>query len=269
MRRALLERFRASHGGKQIAGMQKQHVAAILSTQKPFAARNWLKALRGLMRFAVEIGLRPDDPTDGIKPAKAREGRIHTWSEAEIAQFEARHPIGSRARLAMELLLYTGQRRSDVVRMGPQHVRNGVLAVRQQKTGTALMIPVHSGLAAIIAASECGHLTFLVTAAGAPFSSAGFGNLFREWCSQAGLPQCSAHGLRKAACRRLAEIGCTAPQIAAISGHKSLREVQRYIEEVNQARLAKAAISRLERPENIGVSNLDAESVKPSGNPLI
>lgn len=245
MRRAILERFRNEHGDKRLGLMARTHVARILGSKKPFAARNWLKTLRGLMEFAVEIGLRRDNPTTGIEPAKAREGRIHTWTEAEIGQFEQCHPIGSRPRLAMALLLYTGQRRSDVVRMGPQHVKEGWISVRQQKTGRTLEIPVHPRLAEALSASPIGNLAFLVTTAGAPFTAAGFGNKMREWCDKAGLPQCSAHGLRKAQCRRLAEVGCTAPQIAAISGHTSLREVQRYIEEANQAVLAEAAILRM------------------------
>jgi len=218
------------------------------------------------MQFAVAAGLIGRDPTADLARAKAKAGRIHTWTETEIEQYEARHPIGSRARLAMALLLYTGQRRSDVIRMGPQHIRRGVLSVMQQKTGTELAIPVHPRLAETIAATECGHLAFLVTASGAPFSVDGFGNLFREWCDEAGLPQrCSAHGLRKAACRRLAETGCSAPQIAAISGHKTLKEVQRYIEEADQARLAQAAIRRMTvHSENTEVANLPEESGYPS-----
>jgi integrase len=245
MRRAILERFRAAHGDKRLALMQQHNVAAMLGTMKPFASRNWLKTLRGLMQFAIAAELRFDDPTAAIKPAKARSGTIHTWTEREIEQFEARHPIGTRPRLAMALMLYTGQRRSDAVRMGPQHVRAGVLAVRQQKTGRHLEIPVHPQLAAIIDASPSGHLTFLTAAGGKPFSTAGFGNVFRQWCDEAGLPQCSSHGLRKAQCRRLAEAGCSAPQIAAISGHMSLREVQRYIEAADQARLARSAMARI------------------------
>jgi len=266
LRREILESFRAEHGDKRLAGLQKQHVAAILGAKKPFAARNWLTALRGLMQFAVAAGLIGRDPTADLARAKAKAGRIHTWTETEIEQYEARHPIGSRARLAMALLLYTGQRRSDVIRMGPQHIRRGVLSVMQQKTGTELAIPVHPRLAETIAATECGHLAFLVTASGAPFSVDGFGNLFREWCDEAGLPQrCSAHGLRKAACRRLAETGCSAPQIAAISGHKTLKEVQRYIEEADQARLAQAAIRRMTvHSENTEVANLPEESGYPS-----
>jgi integrase len=251
MRRRVLENFREKHGDKRLAMLTRPHIAKILSQQKPFAAHNWLKTLRGMMKFAAELGLCKNDPTDGIDRIRAKAGRIHTWTEAEIAEFEAYHAVGSRARLAMALLLYSGQRRSDVVRLGPQHIKNGVLFVRQQKTGMekvdeVLEIPVHPDLSRIIAASECGNLAFLMTTYGAPFTAAGFGNLFRHWCNEAGLPPaCSAHGLRKAACRRLAEAGCSAPQIAAISGHKSLAEVQRYIEAASKTKMAQAAMSHL------------------------
>jgi integrase len=201
--RAILENFRREHGDKRLATLTETHIAAILGTKKPFAARNWLKALRGLMRFAASVGLRPDDPTANIKRNKVKEGRIHTWTEEEIERFESHHPIGSRARLAMALLLYTGQRRSDVVKMGPQHIHGGRITVRQIKTDMEnqdeiLWIPLHPSLREILKATPSGHLTFLVTAFGKPFSADGFGNLFREYCDEAGLPDCSSHGLRKA-----------------------------------------------------------------------
>jgi integrase len=246
MRRAILERFRTHHGDKSLAQMQRRHVLQILASLKPFASRNWLKTLRGLMAFALKAEIIRDNPTVGITPVRAKEGRIHTWTEDEIAQFEAFYPIGTRPRLAMALLLYTAQRRGDVVRMGQQHVRQGAVFVRQQKTGVSLAIPVHPKLGECLLLLPRPHsLTFLLTDKGAPFTPAGFGNAFREWCDEAGLPKCSSHGLRKAACVRLAEAGCSAPEIAAISGHKSLREVQRYIEEANQAKLAKAAMERM------------------------
>jgi len=132
--------------------------------------------------------------------------------------------------------------------MGRQHVRGGVLIVRQQKTGRVLEIPIHPKLAEILAATEGNNLTFLVTGNGKPFSAAGFGNLFRQWCDEAGIPKhCSAHGLRKAACRRLAEAGCSEHEISAISGHASLSEVQRYTRAANQARMAKAAMASVAR----------------------
>jgi integrase len=130
--------------------------------------------------------------------------------------------------------------------MGRQHLRNGAVDVRQRKTGTALSIPIHPHLQVVIDATPSDHLTFLVTAGGKPFTGEGFGNWFRKACADAGLPKgCSAHGLRKAACRRLAEAGCTVHQIAAISGHASLKEVARYTREVDQAAMAKSAIKAI------------------------
>lgn len=143
------------------------------------------------------------------------------------------------------LLLYTAQRRSDVVRMGRQHVRDGILTMRQQKTGAEVSIPMHPQLQAIIAATAKDNLTFLVTGAGKPFSPAGFTNWFRQCCNEAGLPKgCSPHGLRKAASRRLAEHGCSPHEIMAITGHKTLKEVTRYTAAVDRKRLAITAMSK-------------------------
>lgn len=245
MRRYHLERFRKEHGERRIAMLQRDHVGRMIAARSstPAAARSLMKALRGLMEHCIAAGLRSDDPTLGVRLPKAKADGIHTWTEADIATFEAAHPVGTRARLAMALLLYSGQRRGDVVRMGRQHIRDGVLHVVQQKTGAVLALPVHPDLAAIIDKTPSDHLTFLVTHTGAPFSSAGFGNLFRDWCNEAGLPRaCSSHGLRKAACRRLAEAGASANVIASISGHKSLREVERYTKAADQARMAKAGM---------------------------
>ena len=204
------------------------------------------------MQHCIAEGMCADDPTRGIRGAKIKSDGYRTWSEADIEAFEARHPVGSRARLALALLLYTAQRRSDVVRMGRQHVRDGALSVRQQKTGRSLEIPVHPALQAILEATPSNHLTFLTTQAGKPFSPAGFTNWFRDMCNEAGLPRgTSAHGLRKAACRRLAEAGCSANLIAAVSGHRSLREVQRYTEAVDQARMARSAMEKVTRTSSV------------------
>jgi integrase len=120
-----------------------------------------------------------------------------------------------------------------------------VLSVRQEKTGGALRIPMHTDLLAILDATPSSHLTFLATAYGKPFTAAGFGAWFRKRCDEAGLSKdCSFHGLRKAACRRLAEAGCSANEIAAISGHASLREVERYTKAADQERMARNALAR-------------------------
>jgi integrase len=250
-RRGILEQFRSEHGEKRISLLKREHIQGMLNAKAdtPPTARKFLSALRALMVFCVDpsVRLRPDDPTQGIAaPRPKPSDGFHTWTEDEIAQFEAVHPIGSRARLAMALLLYTGQRgRSDIVRLGRQHIRAGMIYVRQQKTGTPLEIPMHPDLTSILDATPSGNLTFLVTGKGKPFSPGAFGNWFRQMCLQAGLSHCSPHGLRKAACRRLAEAGCSANVIAAISGHKSLREVERYTKAADQARMARSAIDSM------------------------
>jgi integrase len=254
VRRNIVDRFCREHGDRRAATLQRQHIIKFMTARadKPESANGLLKALRALMRRAVEIGLRADDPTRDIKSIRSHSDGYHSWTDDEITQFQARHPVGSRARLALSLLLYTGQRRSDVVRMGRQHIRDGFLHIRQLKTGAELSIPVHSILAEIISQTPINHLTFLMTQFGQPFTAAGFGNWFREQCNDAGLKHCSAHGLRKAAARRLAEAGCTAHEIAAITGHASLREVARYTKAADQKRLAAAAMKKVKARTSSG-----------------
>jgi integrase len=157
------------------------------------------------------------------------------------------------ARLGFALALNTCQRSSDLIEMGRQHlgvaiidgVRVPGISVRQHKTGTRLMIPVDPELQAIIDATPSGNLTFLVSERGKPFKNANsFGHRMRLWAKEAGLTGCPLHGLRKASCRRMAEAGCTGPEIMAVSGHKSLAEVERYIRDAEQKRMAERAIAR-------------------------
>jgi integrase len=245
--RGVIDRFCIQYGNNRVAGLKREHVVRLMAAraERPVAANTLRKVLRAMMKHAVEICLRADDPTRDVRAIRVKSDGFHSWNDDEIAQFEKRHPTGTPARLALALLLYTGQRRSDVVRMGPQHIRNGVLGVRQQKTGFELAIPVHSTLAAVIAETPTYHLTFLTNQFGRPFTAGYFGQWFREQCDMAGLRHCSAHGLRKAAARRLAEAGCTAHEIAAITGHASLKEVARYTEAADRKRLAVSAMAKV------------------------
>jgi integrase len=249
-RRRILEQMRAAVGDFPIAKLQRERIVKELAQCKPGMARNWLTAIRELMRYAVETGLRPDDPTDGIKsPKPARkddddsEDGHRTWADDEIAQFEAHWPIGSKPRLAFALALYTAQRRSDILRMGPQHVKGGVLTIRQQKTKTIVHIPIDQRLRAVIDASACGDMVYLVTNRKAAYSDSALGWAFRQWCDKANLPaDLRLHGLRKAWCRRAAEAGASASEIMSVTGHQTLKEVERYIAAVNRELLAHRVI---------------------------
>jgi integrase len=244
-RRSILERFRETHGHLTLATLPKEFLVALFDSMAPNPARLWLRALRHFLRWAEQRRLIRQDPTSSIRIRPPKSSGHHTWSESEIAQFEAVHPVGSKARLALVLGLHTAQRRSDVIRIGRQHIRDGVLTLRQQKTGTTLTIPVHSELQKIIDTTPLGHLTLLTTRFGRSYRDNNFSDQFRAWCEDAGLPQhCVFHGLRKAAARRLAEAGCTAHEIAAMTGHKSLREVEHYTRAADQVRLAKSALAK-------------------------
>jgi integrase len=246
-----------TYGDKSALTLRREHIVKLMAAraEQPDSANGLRKVLRAMMKHAVEGGLRADDPTRDVRAVRVKSDGFHSWTDEEICRFEARHQIGSRARLAFALLLYTGQRRSDVVRMGAA-CAGWRVAGEQVKTGTELQIPVHATLAEILADAPGANMTFLTTQFGKPFIAPGFGNWFRERCNEADLAHCSAHGLRKAAARRLAEAGCSEHEIASITGHASLREIARYTKAADQKRLARAAIDKVSAKQEHKLSNL-------------
>ena len=256
VRRNVLERFRAEHGHRPLKDLQSAHIRHIIGAKadKPEAANNLLKVLRVVLDYAVSEDMIASNPALHVKRYSSKGKGIHTWTESEVAQFEAHHAIGSKARLALALLLYTAQRRGDVVRMGWQHLQGSSIVVRQEKTASELLIPVHHELVHALASVPRTNLTFLISERGRPFTSASFGNWFRKQCNEAGLPQCSAHGLRKCAATRLADAGCSLHRIMAVTGHKSMSSVAPYTKRADQARLAREAFEtqlRAEREQNL------------------
>lgn len=246
--RSIIEPFRAKFGDRRVNAVQREHIKAMLSKRAatPTAANNWLKRMRQLMVFAIDAGMRGDDPTFGIKPLRITSPGHPAWTEADIAAFRERHPPGTRGRLALEMGLCTMQRRGDLVRMGRQHLQGGLLCIRQEKTGTTVEIPVLPELQAELDRLPADRLTFLMTDYGKAFTSAGFGNWFRDRSDEAGLPSgYNTHGLRKAGATRGAEAGWTDHEIMAWGGWTSLSEVQRYTRAANRRKMAQAAVLKL------------------------
>lgn len=222
--------------------------------EAPEAANARVKAIRRVFVWALaeEIKSVSSNPAREVSFFKGSDEGHHTWTMDEVAAFEARHPVGTKARLAFALLLYTGVRRSDVVQLGRQMVRDGWLHFTETK-GRALHvkqreIPVLPQLQAIIDASPAGNLTFLTTEYGAPFSVAGFGNWFRTRCDEAGLKACSAHGLRKAGATIAANNGATEHQLMAIYGWDSPKQAAIYTRKANRRRLAGDAMHLIAPP---------------------
>jgi site-specific recombinase XerD len=272
--RPILSRFREfatpsgrRYGQNQMRTITRQAIMAFLDGKTANAKRNLLTPLRGLLRFAISQGMLTADPTEGLKLISAGKTIGHmTWLEPQIAQYREHHALGTMARLAIELLLNIAARRHDAHLIGMQHLRDGKLSWRPHKTeratGRTLTIKIMPELQAALDAVPKGTradgvMAFLVNDYGRPFASAAvLGNRFARWCHHAGLEPvlCAdgrtrnyrAHGLRKAALRILAHHGATASQMQAISGHSSLKQLQGYLEEVEQERLAEAALAKLE-----------------------
>lgn len=233
---------------KKLSGNAPADTINKLSVQKgmdqrahqPHGANNWLKTMRGLFGWAVALDLVPADPTRSVKLLKGANDRngFHEWSEEEVARFEARWPVGTRERLALDILLYTGLRRGDAARLGRPHVRNGVIRIRTEKTDEQVEIRLLDPLAASIAATPTGDLTFIATEKGKPYTKESFGNWFRDVCVATGLPG-RAHGLRKAGARRAAENGATDLELNAWFGWADgSRQSAVYTRGANRARLA-------------------------------
>jgi len=219
----------------------------------PEAANMRLKSIRQVFKWAMkpENELASANPARDVEYFSSNSTGFHSWSIEEVEAFEERHPISTKPRLAFALMLYLGVRRSDVVRIGPQHVRDGNIRFKvfkgRNKTPTELVLPVLPALAEIIAATPCGHLSFLVTQYGEPYSAKGFGAKMRRWCNQAGLPECSSHGLRKIGATIAAENGATDHQLMAMYGWKTIKEAQRYTKAARQKVLAASGMPLLNR----------------------
>lgn len=255
VRRLILDHVCEADGTKPYAMVEPKHLRKRRDAraEKPESANGVIKSLRQVFAYAVSNDLMPTNPAAAVPYLKAKGDGYHTWTAEEVERFEAKHPIGTMPRLALALLLYTGQRRSDVVTFGPGNIRDGWLRFTQFKNRdrnpVTLDIPVAPELRDAIAATAVGKSTFLVTAYGKSFTSNGFGNWFRQHCDAAGLPQCSAHGLRKAAATRLAEAGASEHEIMAITGHRTSKEVSRYTRAARQRILAESAMARQRPPE--------------------
>jgi integrase/recombinase XerD len=269
-RRRILNQFRAfttpggrCYGENTLKGIEAKHITAVLEGRPITVQRDWLKALRHLIAFAIDQKHCKVDPTIGIKTGKPAKSDGHlTWGDPQIEKYRERYALGTMARLAIELMLNIAARRNDARLIGRQHLSFNAekqcweLTWRPTKTKKLLTVRVLPELqAALDAMPRTDAMPFLLTENGRPFkSAAAFGNKFADWATAAALMPvlCDdgkvrsyrAHGLRKAACVQMAEAGCTAMEIMAVSGHKTLAEAQKYVDAADQKRMADAAMDK-------------------------
>jgi integrase len=251
--RSNLRAFLDKWGDAPVGLLETDDLAEIigLMADRPGAANNLIKRLRALFKIARRKGWVSFDPTEDIPYFKT--GEIHTWNAGEHAAFVRHHQPGTMARLAYMAHLHTGQRKGDIVRLPMPKKASEPIRLVQEKTGKRLEIPLAPALWQEIK-RHTRRPSLLVTSFGKPFTANGYGNWFRERCREAELPErCSSHGLRKSAAKDLAEAGCSAHEIQAITGHGTLKEVERYTRAAEQSRLAKSALAK--RRENKPLAN--------------
>lgn len=225
----------------------------------PAQARNFLDAMRGVFRWALEAKMVKVDPTAGVKNPKRKKGSgFPPWTEADVDAYEKRWPIGTRQRVWFDVLCYIGGRRGDAVRVGRQHVRNGVATFKTEKGQgvVTVTIPILPVLATTLAAGPCGDLTFVAGAKGHPLTKESFGNAFSEAARAAGVFK-SAHGVRKTAATRAANNGATVAQLNAIFGWKGTAMASLYTQEADRRRLAAEAIHKLVNEERTSIPSPD------------
>jgi integrase len=220
----------------------------------PAQARNFLDAMRGLFRWAKEAQHVTTDPTEGVKNPKRKKGPgFRKWTEEDMAAYDRRWPLGTRERVWRDVIAYTGLRRGDLVRIGRQHVRNGVATLKTEKGfEVTVTLPILPILQTTLDAGPCGDMTFIVGAEGNPLTKESFGNAFRKACRAAGVPG-SAHGIRKLAATRAAENGATEAELNAIFGWRGSTMARHYTREANTARLAIEAMHKLANAQRTSI----------------
>ncbi len=244
----IFKRIEATHGESKLTAWRRGDVAAGRDKRadRPAAARHFVDALRGLFRWLVEAEILAADPTEGVKVVKPETDGFAPWGDDDVDAFRARWPLGTRERLAFELLLATGLRRGDAAAVGRPHLRAGVIRITTQKTGERVAIALDDTLAAALEAGPGGEMTFVAGERGRPMAKESFGNWFREACDAANVKK-SAHGIRKFAATRDAEAGWTDAELDAKYGWTGRRMASLYTRAASREKLSLAAAARVKK----------------------
>ena len=258
-KRGRLDWIKRSVGAAVYAKVEPRHVEALMGKKGGPAAANQLrKDMSQLFRFAAKrLGYAGPNPAALADTHKAASGGFHTWTEDEIAVYRAAHRNGTKARLAFEILLGTGAARQDAAALTRCNIRGARLHYRRGKTGQDVDLPILPELVAELAHVPPGQLMLLAHGERAKaYTPESFGNWFRDRCTEASLPHCSAHGLRKAGARRLAEAGASEFEVMAFLAHRTAKEASRYVAAANRATLADSGLAKLRNKTGGNLSNL-------------
>ena len=246
--RGRLDWIKTAIGDAKYSRIEPRHVAALMEKKGgPTAANRLRKDLGQLYRFAGKrLGYRGPNPAALADAHKTKTGGYRTWMNEEIETFRAAHASGTKARLAIEILLCTGASRVDAINFTRANIAGARVRYRRAKTGQQVDLPILPELGRELSYLPPTQMVLLSREDGSKgYANESFGNLFRRWCAQAGLSGLAAHGLRKAGARRLAEVGATEFEVMSFLGHGTAQEASRYVAAANRATLADSGMAKL------------------------
>lgn len=245
--RLMLESVCKTGSNRKFAAMEPDDIMSglVKRESKPRMAATYVSVMRATFAFAKDSGwIKVNPVSDDIKARQETTDGYHTWTVEEVERYQERHPVGTQARLALDIFLYTGLRRSDAITLGKQHIKGGVIRIRAGKNGAEITIPLLAPLARSIEATEAGDMVFLMSARKRPWTSNSFGYWFADRCNEAGVPG-RAHGLRKAGATIAANNGATSFELTAMFGWSSVKMAEVYTRKADRVKLAERAANKL------------------------
>jgi site-specific recombinase XerD len=256
----ILDKIGMKAGGGMVADLQARHIKSDLKGMTPHASKNRLKVWRAILNHAIDEDWIADNPAAHINIKLPDSDGHHPWTDAEIEMYRSFHKIGSPARLAFEVYFWTGARCGDARRLGVQMIDpTGWITFTQEKTRGKVTIPFNCQLPEwmhpfredyfllqeSLKRANSDAMLFILTRHGKPRSEKGISQWMSEMADKAGLPkECTAHGLRKARAIKLAEAGASVHEIAAWTGHITLKEIENYTREASKRRILEKAETR-------------------------
>jgi integrase len=258
-----LERVCKTGGSLNFAKIDTDDIRAGMMRRenRPHMVAEYVKAMRALFRFAKDSKWIGANPTEDITSVHVKTAGYHTWTVEEVERYQAKHPVGTQARLALDIMLYTGLRRGDAITLGRQHVRGGTISIRAGKNGAEIVLPILPPLAASIEATKTGDMVFLVNTRGRPWKNISFGYWFAARCEEAKVPG-RAHGLRKAGATIAANNGATPFELTAMYGWSSTKVAEIYTQKADKVRLAERAANKLYPHPAKGAGNAPPKPLK-------
>lgn len=258
-RENIMRRVLKDNGRKPYLAIKKSDIVAGIDrrAKTPSAARNFLDTMKGLFGWALEREHVAQDPTASVKgPARPKSAGFPAWTREDVAAYQRRWPLGTRQRVWLDVILYTGPRRGDAAIIGRQHIKDArnedgsvtrVASWRTEKSGetVTVTIPILAVLQRTLDAGPTGDLTWICSSRGLPYTKESFGNAFSETARMAGVKK-SAHGVRKIAATIAAENGATAHELMAIFGWTNIRQAEVYTREAARAKLAASGVSKMD-----------------------